>query len=95
MELADAIRDRRSIRSFRSDPVPAELVRKILSAGTQAPSAKNGQRWRFPILRGESKERFIEMFRSELKEFIESLSREESDSTWGHVTSWMGPLLTQ
>jgi nitroreductase len=32
---------------------------------------------------GESKGRFIEMFRSEFKEFIERFSGEESGSAWG------------
>jgi nitroreductase len=43
MGLADTIRSMRSLRSFRSDPVPAELVRKVLEARMWAPSAKNGQ----------------------------------------------------
>jgi nitroreductase len=34
---------------FEPDPVPAELIRKILEAGTAAPSGGNMQRWRFLV----------------------------------------------
>lgn len=55
MELLDAIKGRRSIRSFKGDPVPRDLIIEILEAGTWAPSAKNGQQWRFTVLTGEAK----------------------------------------
>ena len=37
MELIDAIKGRRSIREFKSDPVPMEILRDILEAGNWAP----------------------------------------------------------
>ncbi len=83
MELVDAIKGRRSIRRYRPDPVPEGLVREVLEAGTWAPSAKNGQKWRFTVLMGESKGRFIEMFRSALQTFIERFGREEAGFAWG------------
>jgi len=50
METLDCIRSRRSIRSYRSDPLPPELIRRILDAGRHAPSAANLQPWRFLLL---------------------------------------------
>ncbi len=41
----------RSMRRLKPDPVPAELIRKILDAGVSAPSGGNMQRWRFLIVR--------------------------------------------
>jgi len=41
----------RSMRRLKPDPVPAALVRKILEAGTSAPSGGNMQRWRFLVIR--------------------------------------------
>ena len=35
------------MRRLKPDPVPPELIRKILEAGTAAPSGGNMQRWRF------------------------------------------------
>src|SRR6266404_2385321 len=41
----------RSMRRLKPDPVPAELIRKILKAGVSAPSGGNMQRWRFLVIR--------------------------------------------
>ena len=67
MELDEAIRGRRSIRRYTDRPVSLDLVREVLEAGTWAPSAKNGQQWRFTVLTGEAKKRLTDLFRSELQ----------------------------
>ena len=41
---------RRSIRRFKSDPVPGEIVQRILETAICAPSAHNLQPWRFVVL---------------------------------------------
>ena len=41
----------RSMRRLKPDPVPPALIRKILEAGTSAPSGGNMQRWRFLVVR--------------------------------------------
>src|SRR5713226_4500611 len=41
----------RSMRRLKPDPVPSELIRKILEAGVCAPSGGNMQRWRFLVIR--------------------------------------------
>ena len=41
----------RSMRRLKPDPVPAELIRKILEAGVSAPSGGNMQRGRFLVIR--------------------------------------------
>jgi nitroreductase len=48
--LFDIIRTTRSMRRLKPDPVPNELVRKILEAGACAPSGGNMQRWRFLVI---------------------------------------------
>jgi len=50
MELMDVIRSRRSIRSFKPDPVPDEIMQEILDAGRLAPSALNAQNWHFGVI---------------------------------------------
>jgi nitroreductase len=67
MELDEAIRGRRSVRNYLDKPVPMEMVRQVLEAGTWAPSAKNGQQWRFTVLTGDAKKRLTDLFRSELE----------------------------
>jgi nitroreductase len=46
-DLFEIIRTTRSMRRLKPDPVPNELIRKILEAGVCAPSGGNMQRWRF------------------------------------------------
>jgi nitroreductase len=50
-DLFEIIRTTRSMRRLKPDPVPNELIRKILEAGTRAPSGGNMQRWRFLVIR--------------------------------------------
>lgn len=46
----EAMRSRRSVRRFRSDPVPRETVMQLLEAAVTAPSASNKQPWRFLVV---------------------------------------------
>ena len=57
MDLLKAIRERKSIRAFKSDPVPRERVEEVLNLTIHAPSAINLQPWEFVIVTGEEKER--------------------------------------
>jgi nitroreductase len=41
----------RSMRKLKTDPVPNELIYKILEAGTRAPSGTNTQNWRFLVVK--------------------------------------------
>jgi nitroreductase len=50
MELMDVIRKRRSIRKYRSDPVPQEDIKYVLEAARLAPSWANSQCWHFVVV---------------------------------------------
>jgi nitroreductase len=80
MELIEAIKGRRSIRKFKSDPLPREIIEDILIAGNWAPSAKNGHQWRFTVLTGKAKDDYNLMFKETLDEFIEKHGRDEAGS---------------
>ncbi|MFH0800671.1 MAG: nitroreductase family protein [Pseudomonadota bacterium] len=52
MDIFDAIAKRRSVRKFHADrAVDEAAVKKILEAGLLAPTAGNGQAWRFFVVR--------------------------------------------
>ncbi len=70
MNIDDVIKGRRSIRTYKNDEVKEDLIREIIEAATFAPSAKNSQSWRFTVLTGDSKNKFIDMYRSELDKSI-------------------------
>jgi nitroreductase len=54
MELEEAIRRRRMCRDFSSEPVPAEVVERLLGRARRAPSAGHSQGWAFLVLSGPS-----------------------------------------
>lgn len=47
MDVAEAIRMKRAIRSFKEQPLPQDVVEAILNAGRRAQSSKNTQPWHF------------------------------------------------
>jgi nitroreductase len=49
--LFEAIYSARSIRRLKPDPIPEELIGKILDAAIRAPSAGNAQNWAFLVVR--------------------------------------------
>lgn len=60
MKHIDAIWQRRSVRRFRPDPVPADLLEAVLEAGTKAPSGGNVQPWEFIVITDEAlKQRIV------------------------------------
>ena len=50
LTVQEAIRQRRSIRSFTDKPVPDDIIRELLEAARLAPSASNRQPWRFIVV---------------------------------------------
>lgn len=53
MHVSDAVKRRMSVRAFRPDPVPANLVRELLETSARAPSGGNVQPWNVHALAGE------------------------------------------
>lgn len=72
MEVIEAIRSRRAIRSFKPDPVPRKVLEELLETCRWAPSTGNVQPWEFAILGGKVLE--------EVKARIEKKAEAEWDS---------------
>jgi len=51
MDLFEAIKNRRSVRAFSSQPVSDEDIEKLIDAARWAPSAGNIQPWEFVVVR--------------------------------------------
>lgn len=47
----DAIKGRTSVREYKSDPVPDDILRNIMDAATLAPSSGNVQDWEFVVVK--------------------------------------------
>jgi nitroreductase len=53
-DLFEIIRTNRSMRRLKPDPVPTELMRQILEAGTCAPPTGTMANWRFLVIRDQA-----------------------------------------
>lgn len=62
ISLFEAINNRRSIRKYKPDPVPDEILRKLVKAGSMAPTASNLQAWRFCLITDKDLVRKVDMF---------------------------------
>ncbi|HEY5506855.1 MAG TPA: nitroreductase [Coriobacteriia bacterium] len=74
MELSEAIRERRSVRAFLPDDVPAEVVEAILEEARWAPSWANAQDWDVFALTGPRLERFKSVLAEKLASDAESVT---------------------
>ena len=54
MDFYDVVKQRTSIRSYKPDPIPDDVLGRILEAGRLAPSAKNYQPWKFIVVRDQA-----------------------------------------
>lgn len=62
MEVFECIRRRRTVREFKPDAVPEEVVYKILQAGRWSPSSSNSQPWHFVVVQNrETLQRLAEI----------------------------------
>ncbi len=50
MDVLEAIQARRSIRKYTDEPVPPEMVDRLLEAARAAPSTSNTQSWKFKVI---------------------------------------------
>ncbi len=65
IDLFEAIDTQRGIRYFRPDPVPDELITRLLQAAIKAPSGGAQQGWSFIVIRDqEIKDKIGELYRS-------------------------------
>jgi nitroreductase len=68
MDTLDAITMRQSIGKVKPDPVPREIIEKLLSAAAQAPNHYKVRPWRFVVLIESARDRLGEVM---AKSFIE------------------------
>lgn len=64
MDVFEAMETCRAIRRLKPDPVPDDLLQRLVHYATRAPSAGNAQLWRFLIVTGDADREFLgETFR--------------------------------
>ena len=68
MNVWEAIEVRRSYRVFKENPVSKTLIKKILTAGGQAPSSANMQPWEFVVVSGQERDDLSQMMLKSFKD---------------------------
>lgn len=58
-EFYKLIESRQSIRQYKKQEVPPEVLNRILTAATHAPSGKNRQNWRFFVVQGNKRDEYL------------------------------------
>lgn len=59
-EFYELVQSRKSIRQYKSDPVPKDVLERIFhQAAFHAPSGKNLQNWRFFIVQGKKRDEYL------------------------------------
>ena len=58
--LFEAMYSQRALRYIKPDPIPDELVRKVIDAGIRAPNGGNTQRWSFLVIKDPATKRWIQ-----------------------------------
>ncbi len=76
MEFNELVRARHSIRDFKSDAVPRELLQRAVEAAAMAPSAMNSQPWHFYVASGTARAKVGEIISQStihLSEYMDAL----------------------
>lgn len=61
MDAIDAIQHRTSVRKFRPEPVPREIIERVLDCAVRAPNHKLTEPWRFAVLTGRAVGKLAEL----------------------------------
>jgi nitroreductase len=79
----ELVKKRRSIRSFKADPIPDDYIEKVIEAARWAPSGFNLQPWEFVVIKKEELRKSIVQY---LKGFMAMSGPMEATRE-----SWQGP----
>ncbi len=76
-DLYEAIYTTRSMRRLRPDPVPPDIIVKVLEAATLGPSGSNRQPWFFIVLREQENKDFVAVrYRQAWQRYLKPAARE-------------------
>jgi nitroreductase len=85
LEVTQAIQSRRSVGRVKQDPVPRELVEKILENAVHAPNHKITEPWRFHVFTGKGRGELARA-RAELARILAETEGEEEELAAGRMS---------
>jgi nitroreductase len=60
MDLYEAMRTTRAVRRLRPDPIPDDVIQRVIEAATWAPTGGNAQPWRVIVVRDQATKRRLQ-----------------------------------
>jgi nitroreductase len=81
MDVFEAIYNRRSQGKVKPDPLPREIIEKLLDAAVQAPNHYKVRPWRFVVLTGEGRNNLGDVMAASQRESHPDFPQEAFDST--------------
>ena len=75
MQFDEVVLGRRSIRGFKKDPLPVELIKEIVALATRAPSSMHTQPWYFHAVAGDKRGAHLTLSLERLDALIASSGR--------------------
>ena len=91
MDVFEAIHNRHSQKKVRPDPVPRELIEKLLDAAVQAPNHYKVRPWRFVVLIGNARARLGEVLSASLQDRQQDFPQEAFDKA--QMTPLQAPVV--
>jgi nitroreductase len=85
MGIFDAINTARALRRLKPDPVPDEIIARVLDAAIRAPSASNTQNWVFGVVKDAQQRRRIADIYRKAFDMMQTMYRERRPAV--HQTS--------
>lgn len=91
MDVFEAIHNRHSIKKVKPDPVPPEMIEKLLDAAVQAPNHYKVRPWRFVVLTGEARHELGDAMSASLRARHPEFPQEAFDKA--HNTPLQAPVV--
>jgi len=92
IDTFDAIRGRRSIRRFREDAIPEEVLERVIDAARQAPFGTKRDERALVVMRGEDKARLVEFLQERLRAVVRVMADGPSRQTLSYARS-LAPVI--
>jgi nitroreductase len=70
MHILEHLKERRTVRQFKPDPIPQHTLDAIFEAAMWAPSHANAQPWEFVVVGPQARARLLELFRVKADELL-------------------------
>ncbi len=71
MEFMEVINKRKTYRAYKPDPIPQDILRKVMEAGLRAPSWANTQPWEFAVVTGKKLDAIKQGFLAKAEQGLE------------------------